>query len=88
MKTIITALALGFVTTAAHADPQCTTEPKDKWKDQKAFEENLKKEYKIKKFKVTKTNCYEIYGWNKAGKKVEIYFNPVTGEAVESNIEK
>ena len=28
--------------------------------------------YKIKKFKVD-GNCYEIYGHNKEGKKVEIY---------------
>ena len=69
----------------ALADPQCTTEPKEKWLDQKAFEQKLKDDgYKIKKFKVTKTNCYEIYGWDKAGKKVEIYHNPVTGEVVEA----
>lgn len=69
---------------AAFADPECTKEPKDKWQDQKAFEKKLVEEgYKIKKFKVTKTNCYEIYGTNKDGKKVEIYFNPVTGEKVK-----
>lgn len=27
--------------------------------------------------------CYEIYGTDKAGKKVEIYFDPVSGKPVE-----
>ena len=34
------------------------------------------KGYKINKFKQPGT-CYEIYGLNAEGKKVEIYFNPV-----------
>ena len=34
-------------------------------------------------FKTTKGNCYEIYGKDSAGKNIEIYFNPVTGEVVE-----
>jgi hypothetical protein len=88
MKAILGTSALVLFCTQAYADPECTKEPKEKWKDQKVFEESLKKDYKIKKFKVTKTNCYEIYGWNKEGKKVEIYFNPVTGETVKANIEK
>lgn len=70
------------------AEPECTTEPKEKWQDQKAFEKNLVDQgYKIKKFKVTKKNCYEIYGKNKDGKKVEIYFNPVTGDKVKEEID-
>ncbi|MGL6047210.1 MAG: PepSY domain-containing protein, partial [Vogesella sp.] len=42
--------------------------------------------YQIKKFKVS-GNCYEIYGKNKEGKKVEIYFDPVSGAAVKTDIE-
>lgn len=33
--------------------------------------------YKIKKFKTTKTSCYELYGYDAENKRVEIYFNPV-----------
>jgi hypothetical protein len=40
--------------------------------------------YEIKKFKITKGNCYEIYGWDKQRVKVEIYFDPVTGKAVKT----
>lgn len=88
MKATVLALALSLVSLPAMAATECTKEPKDKWQDQKAFQENLKKNgYKIKVFKVTKGNCYEIYGWNKDGKKVEIYHNPVTGEVVKEKIE-
>jgi hypothetical protein len=81
------ALILIVASTSVFADPQCTTEDKSKWQDQKKFQEDLVKQgYKIKKFKVTKTNCYEIYGWDKAEKKVEIYYNPVDGSKVKEEI--
>ena len=41
--------------------------------------------YQAKVFKVTRGNCYEIYGLDKAGKRVEIYFHPVTGKIVEEH---
>jgi hypothetical protein len=42
--------------------------------------------YKINKFKQPGT-CYEIYGINKEGRKVEIYFNPVDATVVKEEIE-
>lgn len=71
----------------AFSKVNCTTEKKDKWKDQETFKKELETKYKIKVFKVTEGNCYEIYGWNKEGKKVEIYFNPVTGETVKERVQ-
>ncbi len=77
-------LATVLVSSSAFAGPNCTTEPKDKWQDQAKFQDNLKTQgYKIKVFKVTKGDCYEIYGWDKEGKKVEIYFHPITGAIVK-----
>jgi hypothetical protein len=38
--------------------------------------------YKISKFKTPGT-CYEIYGKDKEGKKVELYFNPVDATIVK-----
>ena len=87
MKTLMT-LLLTVLATHAVAAVDCTKEPKDKWKNQDAFKKELEATYKIKNFKVTAGNCYEIYGWNKAGKKVEIYFNPVNGSIVKERIEK
>ena len=38
--------------------------------------------YTIKEFKVSGT-CYEIYGKNARGNKVEIYFDPTDGRIVK-----
>lgn len=86
MKSVI-ALTLILSSLHAFAEVNCTSESKDKWKDEEAFKKELQLTYKIKVFKVTKGNCYEVYGWNKDGKKVEIYFNPVTGQKVKENIQ-
>lgn len=81
-------LSLAIASPLAFAGPQCTTAEKSQWQDQTKFQENLKAEgYEIKKFKVTAGNCYEIYGWNKDKQKVEIYFDPVSGKAVKSEID-
>ena len=81
-------VSLLMISPAAFAGPECTTADPSQWLDQEAFKESLLAEgYRIKKFKLTDGNCYEIYGWNKEGKKVEIYFNPVTGEPVKTEIE-
>jgi hypothetical protein len=84
MKSVFLSLGLLFVSNAALAGPKCTEEAKDKWKDQESFKKSLEEQgYKIKKFKVTSGNCYEIYGTNKDNKKVEIYFNPVDGSVAK-----
>ncbi len=68
---------------SAHASKSCTTEPKDKWMKIEDFKKMVEAEgYKIFKFKTSGT-CYEIYGTNKEGKKVEIYFNPVNGSIAQ-----
>ena len=80
-------LSLNLAAPLAFAGPECTTVDKAQWQDQTAFQENLKSQgYEIKKFKVTSGNCYEIYGWDKDRKKVEIYFDPVSGKPVKSKI--
>ncbi|MCP5161366.1 MAG: PepSY domain-containing protein [Hahellaceae bacterium] len=80
--------ALSLMTAQAFADPQCTDAPQNQWQNPETFQQSLKAQgYEIKKFKQTKTNCYEIYGHNNKGQRVEIYFNPVNGEAVKTEIE-
>lgn len=88
MKKITAILFLiSTVATGAFAATECTKEDSSKWMDKVKFQNDLKAEgYTIKVFKITKGNCYEIYGKNKEGKSVEIYFNPITGEKVKSNI--
>lgn len=77
----ITAVALSG---AAIAGPKCS-QPKEKWMPEATFKSQLAQQgYKIKTFKVSGGQCYEIYGFDKAGKKVEIYFDPVTAAVLDS----
>lgn len=82
---ILILLVIGF--DQALAEIKCTSAPKNSWKNQDTFKKELETIYKIKKFKVTSGNCYEIYGHDKFGKKVEIYFNPVNGVKIKERIE-
>ena len=84
MKSIAVAALLIAVSGVALAGPKCE-QPKEKWMPEAQFKKSLEdKGYQIKTFKVSKGECYEIYGFDKAGKKVEIYFDPVTAAVLET----
>ena len=91
MKPIVCAALVGVAatfSTAALAKADCPAYPKDEW--MKAEDARAKIEAQgstINKFKVD-GNCYEIYGKNKEGKKVEIYYDAKTLAPVKSEIEK
>ena len=88
MKKTLTIAALLFSVSNAYAGPECTKEDPSTWMDKDKFQSKLKdKGYKINVFKITDGNCYEIYGWNKEGKKVEIYYHPVSGKVMKEEIE-
>lgn len=83
MKKLILIVGLLVVGGVAHAKKNCTDQPKDKWMKEEDLKKRLEGEgYKIRKFKQPGT-CYEIYGTDKDGKDVEIYFNPVDGAIVK-----
>jgi len=87
MRKLALILALMVVGGVAQAKKNCTDQPKEKWMKEEDFKKRLEGEgYKIRKFKQP-GSCYEIYGTNKEGKKVEIYFNPVDGSVVKENLE-
>lgn len=87
MKKLVVIMALTMVGAQAYAKKNCTDQPKDKWMKEDDFRKRLEGEgYKIRKFKQP-GSCYEIYGTNKDGKNVEIYFNPVDGSVVKEEIE-
>ncbi|KLT73350.1 signal peptide protein [Neisseria arctica] len=72
---------------SAFASAKCTAHPKSEQIPPAKFQQQLKDQgYTIKKFK-TSDNCYELYGKNKQGQKVEIYFDTKTGKAVKSEID-
>jgi len=84
LKNIFIVIGLGL-TLSAHAKKNCTDEPKEKWMSEADFKKKIEAEgYTIKKFKQPGT-CYEIYGTDREGKKVEIYFNPVDGGIVKEH---
>ena len=79
----VVATAFALCASAAFAGPACEV-PKDKWMKEADFKNQLESQgYQIKTFKVSKGQCYEIYGFDKAGKKVEIYFDPSTAAILE-----
>ncbi|MGE8416642.1 PepSY domain-containing protein [Pseudomonas sp. Hg5Tf] len=87
MRTLLL-VALLVASPLVLAKIECSTADKVQWQDEDNFQQDLKNQgYEIKKFKVTDGNCYEIYGKNKEGKKVEIYFDPVTGKKVKEEID-
>ena len=87
-KICSSAFALLSLVSFAHAGPTCTEEPQDKWLTEvqmtKIFTDLGYKD-NVKKLHVSKGKCWEIYGEDKTGQKVEVYFHPITGKIVEQN---
>jgi hypothetical protein len=83
MRTVF-AVLFCLVSSSALASPHCTDEPTSRWLAPDAMKEKIAAMgHHIDVFKITKGNCYEVYGKDHAGKNIEIYFNPVTGEVFE-----
>jgi len=76
MRFLLALMSLLPMQVLASAD--CPAYPKEEWGAEETLKQALVDEgYKIKKFKID-GNCYEMYGRNKEGKKVEIYFDMKT----------
>ena len=81
----IAVVALALSAGTAFATPNCTSEPKSKWLDKDAFKSKVAAlGYEFNSVK-TAGSCYEIYGRDKTGKRVEVYFNPITAAIVEEH---
>lgn len=79
---VLTASAAVF-SLGAYAAPVCTKAPQSQWMPQQQLKDRLVKEgYAIDRFLIS-GSCYEIYGKDKAGKSVEIYFDPTDGHIVK-----
>jgi hypothetical protein len=73
---------------AAQAGAPCKANPKTDWMSEADARAKIEAQgYKIEKFKID-GNCYEIYGRNKDGKKVEIYYDTKSLDVVKAEIEK
>lgn len=91
MKHLALAALIGVAVSfpvAALAKADCKAYPKAEWMKEADAKAKIEAQgYTINKFKVD-GNCYEIYGKNKEGKKVEIYFDAKTLDPVKSEVEK
>jgi hypothetical protein len=91
MKTIVSAVLVGVAatfSTAVLAKADCKAYPKAEWMKEDDAKARIQAQgYTISKFKVD-GNCYEIYGTNKEGQKVEIYYDAKTLEPVKTEIKK
>ncbi len=90
LAALVTAL---LASPALYAGANCPKAPEEQWLHVLDMQKKIVNEYgfAIKKFQKA-GNCYEIYGWGKSddGKrfeKIEVYFNPVTGEIVKKEVE-
>ena len=86
-RPLIAATVLAF-SSSLLAGANCPEAPESQWIHILDMQKKIVNEYgfAIKKFQKS-GNCYEIYGFDKDGKKVEIYFDPVSGKPVKSNVE-
>jgi hypothetical protein len=81
---ILGALAAGaafaFSVPAAATGKMSCSAPQAKWKSRTALEAKLRKQgWKVAKSKVD-GGCYEVYGTDPKGNRVEAYFHPVSFE--------
>ena len=73
------ALAIGSPALAT-GKMTCKSGPQSKWKSQQALQASLKKQgWTVRKSEVD-GGCYEVYGTDPKGNRVEAYFHPVTFE--------
>jgi len=84
MKTTIARLliaAAALVTASASQATglaKCESGAKESWQPQEKLEKSLSdKGWKVRRIKVD-GGCYEVYGLNEKGEKVEAYFHPET----------
>lgn len=83
----VLALALSLLAGTAQAAANCPAHPKSEQMGLDALRSRLQAEgYQIKILKAD-GNCYELYGRDAEGSKVEIYFDTVTGKPVKTHIE-
>lgn len=86
MKSMVLTAALAasvLASGSALASDKCSV-PQHEWQPQQALQQKLEGEgWKIKKLKVD-DGCYEVYGFNAEGKRMEVYFNPKTFDVVKS----
>lgn len=86
MKKLILASTVVLAAFAAQASAEemrdCGNAPQDKWMSKETFTEKMKQGgVEVRRIKI-EGSCYEVYGIDAKGAKIERLFNPETGAAV------
>lgn len=86
MKKLIlasTVVLAGFASQAlAEENRDCGNAPQDKWMSKETITEKMKKDgVEVRRIKI-EGSCYEVYGIDAKGEKIERLFNPETGKVV------
>ncbi len=77
--TALTLTLANSVSAFASDDAACGNAAPDQWMSQDAIKAKATDlGYEVRRVKV-EDGCYEVYGIDKNGAKVELYMNPVTG---------
>ena len=77
---LIAGVALAASPALATGKMTCDAGPQKTWKTQKQLQQTLTKQgWKVRKSKVD-GGCYEVYGTDPQGNRVEAYFHPKTLE--------
>ncbi len=89
MKALI--VSAGLIASLAAAGTALASDkfnvPQAEWQPKEALQQKLEAEgWKIRKLKVD-DGCYEVYGTDAEGKRMEIYFDPKTFAVVKSESE-
>ncbi len=87
MRALLGLACMALVAGCGSGGPQCTDAPQSGWMSEAAMKRLIDGfGYRVNEFKVS-GSCYEIYGWDRQGRKVEVYFNPVSGAVVKSEVD-
>lgn len=66
-----------------HGEVECPVVPKEEWKPQMDLQKKLTAEgWRVRQVKTFST-CYEVYGFDAKGERVEAFFNPKTFERIQ-----
>ena len=85
IKLVGAALAIGVA--GCSEGPNCTSEPQSSWISEAEMKSRVASlGYEVNEFKIS-GSCYEIYGWDRDGRKVEVYFDPVNGTVFKSEVD-
>lgn len=84
LRTALLALAMGLATLPTWADDECDA-PVARWQSREAVRQMATQQgWDVQRLKID-DGCYEVYGKDEKGEKVEIFFDPATFEAKGSD---